>query len=117
MEPVSTALLLSSIVNMLGTGVGAGVNASEMGRAKEEAMALDARNFGETQKMNRFGMDMSKANLAMSQEGLNLQKDRFGLEKMTTGYGLIKDKANRVAQMLNTNVGLQNLVLNKWGAK
>lgn len=110
MEPTTTALLLSSLVQLAGTGIGAAVNASETNKAREEAERLDARNFAETQKANRFNQDMSKA-----QHGL--QKDRFGFDKMQAGYGINRDQLSRVENLLNSNMGLQNLVLNKWGAR
>lgn len=111
MEPMTTAaLLLSSLVQLAGTGIGAAVNSSEMNKAGEEAKRLDARNFAETQKMNRFNMDMTKAQHS-------LQKDRFGFDKMQTGYAINQDQLARMENLLNNNMGLQNLVLSKWGTR
>ena len=99
--------LITSIIGMI-------MNRSSMDEAKEEAKAIDERNFGYQQSRDKVSDRFAKENLKLAKSQDQLSKNRFGLESMTTGYGINKDMISKVTDLLNTDAGLRDRVLRNW---
>lgn len=118
-----TALILSALIGAAAKGIGDHMNAQETDRLHAEAQGLDKRNFAETQRNNRFSRSMQRKQFGLQEDRLDLQRDqfglqqdRFGLEKGMSKYKIMQDSIAKIENLLNTNVGLQNMVLGRWGS-
>lgn len=119
----ATATILGALITTAAQGIGGWMNSRENKRLQDEARGLDARNFAETQKSNRFNQGMARKEFGLREDQLDLQRgqlglqrDRFGLEKGMSQYKVMQNEIGKLEKLLNTNIGLQNMVLGRWGS-
>jgi len=79
-----------------------------MDKAAAEAKAIDARNFA-------YQEGRDKVSDRFTRESMKMSKEKLGLEKTLALYNVNKDKIAQIENMFNTNIGLQDRLLNRWG--
>ncbi len=118
----AAALLISSIVAAAATGVSAGVSAHQTGEAQDEARRLNDEEikrqnlrYDDQRRIQMANLKNERKQLALNERAQATNEYRAGTERGATSFKLTQDAIKEVESMLNTNVGLKNMVLQKWG--
>jgi hypothetical protein len=124
---------MSAAVTIIGAVIAAAASAygsyktsQDVDKAQAESKRMYEEEQKRTDRNDRFNRSMSARsmflnektqaeNLALSKDRLALEQDRFGLSQTSTGFNMVKDMVGQTEKLLNSNVGLKNLVLQRWG--
>lgn len=117
---VTAALIVSGIVSALSSGVGAYVQNKQMGEARDEARALNNQQIEMQKENNAFNRSLAMKQLREGRQARefneDMQKANLATTRATSAFQMTRAGVEDIEKMLNTNIGLKNMVLNRWKA-
>ena len=104
----AAALIISAIISAIAVGGTAAYSSSETSKANKAAMGVADTNFAEQKKQQKI-----ENRLAFSAENRAQQTQNMNAAQWM-GNTNDAQKA-RIENLLNSNMALQNITLNRWG--
>jgi hypothetical protein len=117
MEPFSL-MALGGLIDVVSTGVGAYYQAKDTAAARKEAREMyDAQAVREDRQSafnNRITSQSAALSKRVNEAAMANDASRLNMDKQKFSYQITRDQMQQIENMLNTNIGLQSTVLNRW---